>query len=347
MDKIDEISLSAIATILNKNKIVRTENNSKWDRILSNAGQSELYYKYSNSLNPYSYNGNWKNSNDGFEEFYSAIKNILKTVYRNGESVEEFTVLMGTILEEVSIFDLFDYEIGDLSQSKVRIQYKEIEKKLRKSSDEEITKFILEKADNDFLLLVNNLNVLNLDIKYSNKKLILMPFTKQSSHIHRNPSALMDWLNENYLSIGELYEEAVNNYITGQSISCISNCRNILTGIFSHFKNDENKLWNKGLQNLSTDTNIENINVPNNIIQGSANKNINFENDNKFKYPRFSLISSLYSLLSDLGPHSAEAPKIDGKLYPETITLNDALLCLRMTEDVLIWVKERLKSYPE
>lgn len=161
----------------------------------------------------------------------------------------------------------------------------------------------------------NNLNILNLDVTYTDGKLKLTPFTEQSLHISRNPSLLVNWLIEHYPSVGELYKKAIENYIDGEAVSCISNCRNIITGVFSHNKDDGNRSWTKGLQNLSTDTNIENINAPNNIMQDSANKGITFENDNVFKYPRFKLIYHLYSLTSDLGSHSTEAPKIDGTLF--------------------------------
>jgi hypothetical protein len=341
MDRLDEISLSRIATVLDKHSIIRTNNNSKWERILSNAGQSELYDKYSIYLTPYSYNGPWQNPNIRFEDFYTAIKNILKIVYSNGQNTADFNLLMSSIIEEIDIKDVFE---GDLDNI-FGYMYYSINDFFQKKTDEECLYFIKEKSSNDFKVLVNNLNILNLDITYLNGELKLSPFTQQFVQTSRNPSLLVDWLNDNYSSIGELYHEAIENYIDGEPVSCISNCRNILTGLFSHFKEDGNKSWVKGLQKLSTDTNIENIAVPNNIMQGSANKDILFETDKVFKYPRFKLIYHLYSLTSDLGPHITEAPKIGGNLFPEKTTLNDALLCLRMTEDVLIWVKERLKSY--
>ncbi|MFL0366149.1 hypothetical protein ACH0BF_24455 [Pseudobacillus sp. 179-B 2D1 NHS] len=97
----------------------------------------------------------------------------------------------------------------------------------------------------------------------------------------------------------------------------------------------------------STDAYVENVKAPNKIPQGSANDKFEFENDKRFNFPRYNLVYQLYSFTCDLGAHSTEAPKIDGKLYPEKTELKDAQLCLRMTEDVLIWVKERLKTYEE
>jgi hypothetical protein len=343
MDRMDEIALSKIATILDKQTVLRTNNNSTWERILSNSGQSELYDRFRSSLNPYTYNGQYQNENSVFEEFYSAIKSILKIVYSNGENAAEFTLLIGSIVEEIKLDNLFEGDLEDLLPRSHR--YYTLNEFFTEKNNDESMEFIREKSRSDFKVLVNNLNILNMDITYTDGKLKLTPFTEQSLHISRNPSLLVDWLGEHYPSVGELYKEAIENYIDGEAVSCISNCRNIITGIFSHYKDDGNRSWTKGLQNLSTDTNIENINAPNNIMQDSANKGITFEDDNVFKYPRFKLIYHLYSLTSDLGSHSTEAPKIDGNLFPENTTLNDALLCLRMTEDVLIWVKERLISY--
>ncbi|MBU8691241.1 hypothetical protein KM918_28595 [Priestia megaterium] len=342
MDRLDEIALSRIATILDRQRIIYTNSNSIWEKILSNAGQSELYSRFSGSLNPYSYNGPWQNPNNGFDEFYSAIKNILQIVYANGENLDEFTLLMTSMVEEINLENIFDESV--LRKFTNYFDFS-INEHLNSMSNDECIKFIKEESKQDFKLLINNLNVLNLDFTYSQGHLNLVPFTEQSTQISRKSSLLVSWLNKNFPLIAEMYQEAIENYIDGEPVSCISNCRNIITGLFSEYKEDGNKSWVKGLQKLSTDTNIENVQVPNNIMQGSANKNISFESDKEFKYSRFKLFYQLYSLTSDLGPHITEAPKVGGKLYPEKATQNDALLCIRMTEDILIWVIERLKSY--
>ncbi|MCY8233699.1 hypothetical protein [Priestia endophytica] len=345
MDRLDEISLSKIATVLNKQTIVHTDSNSMWERILSNSGQSQLYYEFSRFLNPYSYNNNWKNYNRHFEEFFSAINSILKIIYSKGKNIEEFSLFIGSIIEEVRVENIFEDNIGDVIYEKCR--HYDLSGFFGESSDDECIKLIKEESREDFQTLLKSLHVLNFDITYSKGGLKLIPFTEQSNQVSRNPSLLDEWLNKNYPSIAEMYQEAINNYSSGESVSCISNCRNIITGLFSHFKDNGSKSWIRGLQKLSTDTNIENVKVANNIMQGSANKNIPFETDNEFNYPRFKLFYQLYSLTSDLGSHSTEAPKIDGVLCPENTTMNDALLCLRMTEDILIWVIERLKQYEQ
>ena len=111
MDRLDEISLSRIATILDKHTIIRTDNNSIWERIISNAGQSVLYEEFRSSLTPYTYNGGYPNTNELFNEFYSAIKSILKRVYSNGENASEFYQLISSIIDEIDIQNLFDSDL--------------------------------------------------------------------------------------------------------------------------------------------------------------------------------------------------------------------------------------------
>lgn len=346
MDNFEQIALSRIASVLDKHKLIKPDSNAVWNKILSNAGQSALYTQYSNYLEPYWYKDNWKNPNQRFENFYTGIISILKKVYSNGQNLEEFSLLLSSIIEGIHIFNIFDEHIEVILPRGYR--YGDPMAYFKESEEDDINLLITLKASDDFNLLKNNLNIFNFDISYSKNKsgLILSVFTGQSSGVDRNPATLISWLQNKFPNIGAIYKEGINNYISGEAVSCISNCRNIITGIFSEYKNDGNRNWIAGLQKISPDKNIENV-TPNNIPQGTANNKITFENGGQFKYPRFMTVYQLYSLISDLGSHSTEAPKVNGRLYPEETTLNDALLCLRMTEDVLIWVKERLKTIEE
>ncbi|MGK9486420.1 hypothetical protein [Bacillus tropicus] len=75
MDRLVEIiAVSKIATVISNQTIIKTNENSKWDRVLSNAGQSSLYSEFSTSLEPYYFNGGFKNENPSFEQFFSSIK---------------------------------------------------------------------------------------------------------------------------------------------------------------------------------------------------------------------------------------------------------------------------------
>lgn len=344
MDRFDEIALSRIASLLEKGTFFRTYNNVIWERILSNSGQSKHYKTYGYALKPYKPGTDWDNKS--FEEFYSAIKSILKMVYADGKNTEEFNYLMKEIVEEIKIGSILKGGLEAIFSGR-QLEKAEIDlDKQLKTKKEDIMTLLMENSIDDFKQFVHNLHILNLDINYSEEKLVLRPYTQQTMDESRNPSLLIDWLSKDYPNISDIYEEAIENYAKGEAVSCISNCRNILTGIFTPYK-DNGQKWQMGLRNLSTDTYIKNVETPNNIIQDRANNKFIFDNDRRFKFPRYSLIYQLYAFSSDLGAHSTEAPMIDGKLYPEKTELKDAQLCLRMTEDVLIWVRERLKNYKE
>lgn len=342
MDSFETISLSKIATILNNQVILPTNTNSLWERILSNAGYSEFYPIYSDRLNPYSYLGPLKSDNPRFDEFYSAIKKILTRVYSHGKNVEGFNILISEIVAEINVINVFRKGYWEDS---LFLENIDLESRLKEASDDQIQNLLLEGGNEEFKILINNLNIFNLDVKYVNGKFRVVPFTDGTTNVPRNQSSIDSWLTREYPEIAKLYQESIKNYIDGKNVSCISNCRNIITGLFSQFQDDGDSKWVKGLRNLSTDENIQNIKAPNNIMQGSSNKGISFQSEYKFEYSRFKLFYQLYSTTSNLGPHITEGPKIDGKLYCETVSNYDALLCLRMTEDTVVWVKERLKTY--
>lgn len=342
LDNFEMVALSKIATVLNNQVILPTSNNSTWERILSNAGYSGLYDVYEDQLNPYTYRASYQNDNPRFAEFYSVIKKILNIVYSDGKNIEGFTVLMSEIVSEINVVNIFKEGFWD---DATFINDFELERSLRNGDPDIVNEFIVDGSNDDFKTLTKNLNVFNLDISYVDGKFKVVPFTDSNAIVPRNPSSIDDWLTHKHPEIAVLYKEAIENYIAGENVSCISNCRNIITGLFSHFKDDGDTKWVKGLLNLSTDAHIEEVKVPNNIMQGTADKGIGFQTDRRFEYSRFKLFYQLYSITSNLGPHITEGPKIDGTLYRETVSNYDALLCLRMTEDTIVWVKERLKTY--
>lgn len=338
MDTIEQISLSRIATIISSQIIFKTYDNAKWDRILSNAGQSELYDDYNYGLTPKKVNGQYINDNPRFSEFFSVLKAILKEVYNNGTDAEAFTQLISSIVEEIDIINILNEELQDTLDRRSRYN-NPLEYIFEGKTEDECLDVIQREAKEEYHDLVNNLHILNLDIGYSNYKLILKPFTGQGAkELNRNPSLLMDWLEKKHPAVALSYKEALENYSKGHPVSCISTCRNIIVGIFDESKDDKTK-WLKGLQKLSTDTYIENVNVPKTIVDGSANRILGITNV-EFKFSRFMTIYQLYSLSSNLGAHINEGPMIQNIQYKEKATMNDALWILRMTEDLLIWIKE-------
>lgn len=339
MDSIEEISLSKIAAILAREEIFKINDNSTWERILSIVGQSKLFNQFEEELTPYIYNGTWKNPNPQFNEYYTAINRILKTIYIEKKSSEELYVLLDSIVNEIDLrFILLDSYIDELSGT-FGNGINELKKELADKSSESAINFMLSNAKSDLLDFQKCLHILNLDLTYEMGKLGVRPFNFQGSlELERKDSILLEWLKVKKPTILELYIEALENYIAGNSVSCISICRNIIVGICEGDKDDATK-WLKGLQKISTDTYIQHVQVPKNIIDNSANRNLGINNGG-FNFARFKLIYYLYSLTSDLGAHTSEGPKIDGVVYTEVTTLEDALWILRMTEDFLLWYKQ-------
>lgn len=343
MDSYDIISLSKIATIIADQKIILTDNNSVWDKILSNAGQSNLFEEYKKYITPFTYNGIHQNKNPKFDEFYSAIKSILNEVYQDGVQSGEFHKLMASIIESIDLNIILDVDIDELNEG-IWDDYVQFSEYLRNVDEELANKTLNLKTKQEYQEFVLSLQVLNLDVQYKKKKLVLTHFTELPPQINRNVSSIMQWLTDEHSDIANSYKQAIENYADGRAESCITNCRSIITGIFTYYKDDAATKWSKGLQNVSTDTFIKNVELSE-IISGSTIKRLQYEDPTKqFKFPRFMTIYSLYSLTSDLGAHTTEAPKIAGQLYPEVTTMNDALLCLRMTEDVLIWVRTEKRN---
>lgn len=350
MDTFEDIALSKLASVLSNQIILPIENNATWQRILSNAGEKGYFSSIGGLLTPYVYERGFENNNKRFKDYYSGIKLVFDQSYNNGMDSEKLNRILSSIVDEINLEDIFPPNPENFSSEKRReygwegiyYSYKEAFEELN-YNDQRILDFIKSNSVPDFKLFINNLQILNLDIDIDSGKLKVTTFTQQSSTDTRNPSILSRWLTSRYPLIGTSYREAVENYANGNAVPCVTSCRNVLTGLFSELKDDGSSSWLRGLQNISTDTNIDNVTAKN-IHQGSANKSIVFDNAGKFNYPRFMLVYNLYSLTCDLGAHTHEAPKVEGQLLPEVTTMNDALLALRATEDILIWVKEEMRK---
>lgn len=339
MDSIEEISISKLAAIVTNGSIFKTSNNSIWERILSTSGQSILYKQYEHNLKPYIYNGTWENPNPQFGEFYSAVNKILKSIYNHRRSFEELYLVIAAMVNEFEIEDvLLESFAKENFTGAFRLNSDMFFKKLDEMSSGLAMEMIIINSKSDFIDLRKVLQVLNLDFEYGNQKLLIKSVTNQGSAVlERDNSILLEWLKMKSPRVAELYIEALKNYLAGNAVSCISTCRNIIVGICEDSKDDETK-WLKGLQKISTDTYIENVQVPMHIINNKANAILGIENQG-FKFVRFKLIYQLYSLASDLGAHTSEGPMINGIVYTERSTLEDALWILRMTEDFLLWIK--------
>ncbi|AJD31624.1 hypothetical protein FDE98_07125 [Clostridium sporogenes] len=133
-------------------------------------------------------------------------------------------------------------------------------------------------------------------------------------------SLISSVLNSKHPEIFKIYNEAISTFGNGEFKSCIDNCRTVFEAFFKKLDVDNN-VYNKGILNATGEKIIDNgANLE------SINKIFNYWLTNKKGANRYRLFITMYSMMSGLGTHGEDNPQKD-----------DALMCLRMTEDVLIW----------
>ena len=124
-------------------------------------------------------------------------------------------------------------------------------------------------------------------------------------------SFLIKALEQHHSDLLRYYLEAISNYGNSEYKSCIDNSRSVFEGFFK--KIDTENEYSKGILCATGEIVIDNSNTQlSSINRKGAN--------------RYRVFVSLYSAMSGLGTHGEEIP-----------TKEDALMFLRMTEDVLIW----------
>lgn len=131
-------------------------------------------------------------------------------------------------------------------------------------------------------------------------------------------------LNLNYPEILGNYNEALETYSNGNFKSCIDNCRTAYEKIFV-LLDSNNGDYSKGMLLATGET----------VIQDGAElktrkKIFRYWLDKNKGANRYRIMATLYSGMSGLGPHGEENPSQE-----------DALMILRMTEDVFLWLIQK------
>lgn len=266
---------------------------------------------------------------------YSALIKIFNTIKDDEKVLINF---LNNIVDKFNMYYVFDEEIENKipkCNRRSRVPFS-IATHLKSLSVIEKNNLIDNFGSRELDIFRSNINVLGYDLnidKYNRLKIIPYIFIKQKS---QDISLISQWLLNDYPNVFESYENAIKSYGLGDNVACLTHCRNIITGIFSINKEEQTK-WLMGLHKCcSKDKNIANIR-PSEIPNTKYNPHSLKIND-RYQYPRFNTIYQLYSYLSDLGPHIHEGNKVEDKVDCEEVCSADALLGLRMTEDVLIWL---------
>ena len=335
MDNINKIALSRIADIVTRGNLIIPELDG-FKRIFYNSGLSEYYEEHRHKLKEMKKEENWEVCYYMNDRSYSGLLDIFYVITDDSTL---FIKLVNSILERISIYRIFNDEIDKIISRNSYSQYVDVKEYLSKKGSTKANEFLKDFASKDFKELRTNFNLLALDISFTDElNLSISSLTLREEDETAYKSGMLNWLEKNYTNVFSSYENAVKMCSQGNRAECLSDCRNVLTGIFTYHKEERTK-WYTGLKlACKDDKNINNVSSSNNILlwkNGDAN---NVNPNKRYNYPRFKTISQIYSFLSDLGPHKDEANIVDGIVDFENPTLEDAFWGLRLTESILIWL---------
>lgn len=180
----------------------------------------------------------------------------------------------------------------------------------------------IEKIKNYLEVIGYRLEIIEIEDNYSYEpsySYSLYPYTEGVLDRSNDCSYLVDMLNKNHGELVTYYREAISTYGNIEYQGCVSNCRTLLEGIFKK-ADSENGDYATGILNVTKES-VNSSNSPRLSIRGI----FDYWNINRKGFNRYRLFVTMYSLMSALA-HGEEVP-----------TKEDALMCLRITEDILIW----------
>lgn len=337
MDNIQEIAISKIADILSSSNLIVPQVDI-WKRIFNNAGLNDLFNEripqFTTKVVSYGYGADERNLYHNELCYNALLESFLELYYE----FDSFTRLLNSIATKTSLCHIFNQNFESfIKKKKPFSKYISIEEYISSIHTDERNLLLKEYPSKDFQALRININMLGLDFAFISDDFSVIPFTAPIQGENFDNNLVYQWLVSKYSKVAESYESAKKAYGNGDSVGCLTHCRNIITGIFS-YKKDTVSEWVKGLQTVcAKDKNILSITSPKNIPTfkyDSHSTDIN----KKYHYPRFNTIYQLYVFTCDLGAHSNEGNLIDGAVDSEDTDMFDAYMGLRMTEDVLIWL---------
>lgn len=332
MDDIKKIAISRIADILSSSYLIVPKVDI-WKKIFNNAGLSDIYEEKKDELSEKEENIGWREEYYHNDRCYSALNEIL---WRLEDEQDIFLNLLNNIADKICIYNVFVEDIDKILKKRSARRIEDIEQYLEKRDVVDKNNLLTSYPSKEFKALRSNINILNLDIQFTDDGLRVIPFTNRVVESSFDDNILIHWLSENYPNIKDSYTDAIKAYSNGDYVGCIIHCRNTITGIFTINKQEQTK-WMDGLKTAcNKDKNITNVNT--NQIH-TIKYNINSSNvDERYQYQRYNLIYNLYIFTCALGAHVNEGNKTKDGVDSEVTTMEDAFMALRMTEDILIWL---------
>ena len=327
-------ALSQIAEILsNNNKSPLIPSEDIWKKIFCGAELEDLYEErlpqFRIESRGYGSDREYYFNDKTYNGLYESFKEL-------EYQTQKLIVLLNGISNRMVLSRIFDEDTERaIKKEVVGVKGTYIDDIISSVKDEQKNYILAKYASNDFRKLRSYMNILNLDFVYCDEELCVQPFTARSEESVQDLNIITQWLYREYRDVYESYVSSKKAFANGESVSCIMHCRNIIAGIFSSQKSEQRK-WLDGLRKAChQDKNITNIQA-NKIAEMKYNENSSEENE-RYQYPRFKLIYRLYSFTCALGAHKNEGNMTADGVDNEVTNMDDALLALRMTEDVLIW----------
>lgn len=297
-----ELILAKICSVLDKPYFI-IKKNGELKKILKCSGLANLYEDYSDYLEPYWYNGTWENKREEYSVFIG-LDNIFTELLKSNETKKLSLLLV---------------ELGKNINPSITEKYYE-EDKYKQYVDE----------------LTNLYQLLGYNLTMHHDEFDVMPLTGGSEKIS-DVYGLEQWLFSGFPEIYDSYEGAIDAFVSSNFGTCIEACRTTLTGLFSKYKGpDSFAKWFRGTANIAEEYDGANMQDIKNHLDALGKKDLSdfFEENATGNYKKTRAIYSIYSMLSDYGTHRQEGTV-------ETPSKEDALMMLRMTEDIMIWIFQK------
>lgn len=178
----------------------------------------------------------------------------------------------------------------------------------------------VEKFNNILAVLGYKLNVEEVYDFYSEKyKYSLTAYSEGTSEREKEITYLTSKLVEQDSGLLKYYTEAISTYGHCEYKSCIANCRTLFESLFSKYDEQGGKIQ-KGIINFTGEQA-----KPGKSCKLTQQKIFDYWLENNEGFNKYRLLSTMYSFMSAF-EHGEEIANKE-----------DALFCLRMLEDILIW----------
>ena len=313
-----EIILAQICNIYSNGFVLKKNGHLKC--ILRCCGLGKQYETNSDYLEPYWFNGTWKNENEEYNIFIG-LDNIFSDLLSNNQNSE----IIGLLTELANNIPPY----------------------LFTEDYEPIFKEKFEKLRNLYQLIGLDINVENIYIDNDDTFKVNVNLFVNESVRFGDSFSMEEWLKNSFPNVYDSYESAMNSYANGDLGASIESCRTTLTGLFSKFKGVpfESGKWLLGLATLTGDftgtspSDIPQMTSIKTEIENHGKRDIaSFFGENlNGSYKKTKAIYSIYSMLSDYGTHREEGTV-------EVPTAEDALMMIRMTTDILVWVHQKCEQ---